>query len=160
VGSCTAPFCDDWPNVECHLHHISLQSCSDTIPTALSGLVVSVLSMIFAAVGSGLAEDGGFLWVIKSVACTSFEGEVMPSVSCHRFTAYERTLQSMSEMLCQPNFMARYSPEILLLRYCLALVESGWFKCVCWGCRLATYSSFALTCLWNRVYGNLRPSGL
>jgi hypothetical protein len=35
---------------------------------ALSGLVVSVLAMGpmgLAAVGSGLAKDGGFLWVIK-----------------------------------------------------------------------------------------------
>jgi hypothetical protein len=35
-------------------------------------------------------------------------------------------LQSMSEVLCQPNFLTRFSPMILLLHYQLALVvESG-----------------------------------
>jgi hypothetical protein len=32
------------------------------------------------AAGFGPAEDGGFLWVIKSVARLSFGGEVKPSV--------------------------------------------------------------------------------
>jgi hypothetical protein len=39
----------------------------------------------------------------KSVARTSFGGEVKPSVPCRRFTACKRTLHSMSETLLQ-NF--------------------------------------------------------
>jgi hypothetical protein len=40
----------------------------------------------------------------KSVARTSFGGEVKPSVPCRRFTACKRTLRSTSEMLCRQNF--------------------------------------------------------
>jgi hypothetical protein len=54
------------------------------------------------------------------------EGKVKPTVSCRRFTACKGTLQSMSEMLCRPNFPTCFSPVILLLRYQMALVvESG-----------------------------------
>jgi hypothetical protein len=61
--------------------------------------------MGLTAAGSGLAEDGAFLWVIKkSVACTSFGGEVKPLVPCSRFMARKRTLHSMSEKFCRPNF--------------------------------------------------------
>jgi hypothetical protein len=69
--------------------------------------VVSVLAAGprgLAAVGSGLAEDGGFLWVIKATGRTSFGEEVKPSVPCRKFTACKRTLQSMSEIFCRPNF--------------------------------------------------------
>jgi hypothetical protein len=79
------------------------------------------------------------------LAHTSFGGEVKQSVPCHRFTACKRTLHSMSEMLCRPNFPHRFSPVTLLFRYQMALVvESGWFEWVCLGSRLATCSSFAL----------------
>jgi hypothetical protein len=44
-------------------------------------------------VGSGPAEDG-----------RSGGGGVKPSGPCHRFMACKRTLQSMSVMLCRPNF--------------------------------------------------------
>jgi hypothetical protein len=40
---------------------------------------------------------------------TSFGGEVKPSVPCRRFTACKRTLHSMSEMLCLPNFLRSVS---------------------------------------------------
>jgi hypothetical protein len=67
--------------------------------------VVSPLAMGpkgIAAAGSGPAEDGG---------------EVKPSVPCRRFTACERTLHSMSEMLCRPIsrtlFLTRYSSASL-----------------------------------------------
>jgi hypothetical protein len=57
---------------------------------------------------------------------TSFGGEVKPSVPCRRFTACKITLQSMSEMLCRPNFP---TPVSHLLRYQMALVaEPGWFE--------------------------------
>jgi hypothetical protein len=44
----------------------------------------------------------------------SFRGEVKPLVPCHRFMAYERTQQSMSEMLCQQYFANPVSPALLL----------------------------------------------
>jgi hypothetical protein len=59
--------------------------------------------------GSNPTEGGGFLWVIKSLARTSFGGEVKPSVPCRRFTACKRTPQSMSEMLCRQNFLRSVS---------------------------------------------------
>jgi hypothetical protein len=43
-------------------------------------------------VGSNLAEDSGFLRVIKIRSTASFGGEVKPSVPCCRFTACKRTL--------------------------------------------------------------------
>jgi hypothetical protein len=55
--------------------------------------VVSVLDTGptgYSVTGSSPTEDGG--------------GEVKPLVPCHRFTEGKRTLQSMSEMLCLPNF--------------------------------------------------------
>jgi hypothetical protein len=42
--------------------------------------------------GSNVAEDDGFLKVIKIRSTTSFGGEVKPSVPCHRFVACKRTL--------------------------------------------------------------------
>jgi hypothetical protein len=36
-----------------------------TAKAALGGLAVSVLAMGLTAAGSGPAEDGGFLWIIK-----------------------------------------------------------------------------------------------
>jgi hypothetical protein len=84
--------------------------------------VVRVLATGPTVAGSGQAEDRGFVWAIKSVAQTSFGGELKPSVPCRRFTACKRTLHSMSEMLCRKTF----SPTIFLLRYQMALVfESG-----------------------------------
>jgi hypothetical protein len=56
--------------------------------------VVSVLATgpTFPSVaGSSRAEDSGFLWMTKSVARTSFGGEVKLSVPCRRFTACRRT---------------------------------------------------------------------
>jgi hypothetical protein len=38
------------------------------------------------------------------IARTSFGGEVKPLVPCRRFTACERTLQNMNEVLCWQNF--------------------------------------------------------
>jgi hypothetical protein len=68
----------------------------------------------------------------KSLARTSFGGEVKPSVPCRIFMACKRTLQSMSEMLCRRTFPAPcFSPVILLLCYQMALVvESGRFEIV------------------------------
>jgi hypothetical protein len=40
----------------------------------------------------------------KKVRSAHFGGEVKPSVPCHGFMACKRTVQSVSEMLCQPNF--------------------------------------------------------
>jgi predicted RNA binding protein YcfA (HicA-like mRNA interferase family) len=74
--------------------------------------VVSVLARGPTVAGSGQAEDRGFVWAIKSLARTSFGGEVKPSVPCRRFTACKRTLHSMSEMLCRPNFLTCFSPVI------------------------------------------------
>jgi hypothetical protein len=58
----------------------------------------------------------------------------------HGYTEHEwHSLSAKFPDLC-------FSPVILLLRYQMALVvEPGRFECVCWGCRLATCSSFALT---------------
>jgi hypothetical protein len=72
--------------------------------------VVGVLATGPKVAGSGPAGDDGSLWVIKSVARTTFGGEVKPSVPCRRFTACKRTLQSMSKMLCRPNFLTCFSP--------------------------------------------------
>jgi hypothetical protein len=44
------------------------------------------------AAGLNLAEDNGFLWVIKSIACASIGGEVKLLVPCSRFMAFKRTL--------------------------------------------------------------------
>jgi hypothetical protein len=52
--------------------------------------VVSVFAM--GPMGSGPAEDGGFLWVIKTRSAHFLGGEVKPSVPCRRFTAISRTL--------------------------------------------------------------------
>jgi hypothetical protein len=71
------------------------------------------------AAGSGPAEDGGFSWVIKSVARTSFGGEVKPSVPCRTFTACTR--DALSARFPDPCF----SPVILLLRYQMALVAKS-----------------------------------
>jgi hypothetical protein len=74
--------------------------------------VVSVLATEptgYSVAGSIPTEDGGFLRAIK-IARTSFGGEVKPSVPCRRFTACKRTLHSMSEMLCRPNFLTCFSP--------------------------------------------------
>jgi hypothetical protein len=69
--------------------------------------VVSMFTMGpmgLAAAGFSPAKVSGFLWVIKIVVHTFFRGEVKPLFPCRRFTAWERTQQSMSEVLCQPNF--------------------------------------------------------
>jgi hypothetical protein len=45
-------------------------SRSDSVNESISGLVVSMLAtgpLGLAAAGSGTAEDGGFLWVIKNL---------------------------------------------------------------------------------------------
>jgi hypothetical protein len=89
--------------------------------------VVSVLAtgpIGLTAVGSGPAEGGGFLWVIKTVAHTSFRGEVKPVVPCHRFMACKGTLQSMNEMLCQQNFPARF----LTRDFCFATRWLWWLN--------------------------------
>jgi hypothetical protein len=67
---------------------------------ALGGLVVSVLAT--GPTGHSVAGSNP----------TSFGGEVKPSVPCRRFTACKRTLHSMSEMLCRPNFLTCFSPVI------------------------------------------------
>jgi hypothetical protein len=41
----------------------------------------------------------------KSIARASFGGEVKPSAPCGRFTACRRTLQNMSKMLWETNFL-------------------------------------------------------
>jgi hypothetical protein len=46
--------------------------------------VVSLLTTGFSVVDSGLAEDGGFLWVIK------IRGQVKPLVPYRRFTACKK----------------------------------------------------------------------
>jgi hypothetical protein len=66
--------------------------------------VVSVLAngpTGYSVAGSNPTEGGGFLWVIKIPS--------KPSVPCRRFTACKRTLQSMNEMLCWPNFLRSVS---------------------------------------------------
>jgi hypothetical protein len=109
---------------------------------ALCGLVVSVLAtgpMGLVAAGSGPTEDRGFLWVIKIPST-----EVKPSVPCRRFTACKRTLHSMSEMLCPPNFLTCFSP---LIFSCFA-TRWLWLNQAdskrCCGSRLATCSSNTL----------------
>jgi hypothetical protein len=60
----------------------------EEVRCALGGLVVSVLATEptgYSVAGSSPTEDGGFLRVIK-------------------------TLHSMSEMLCRPNFLTCFSP--------------------------------------------------
>jgi hypothetical protein len=67
--------------------------------------VVSMLAMGpmgLAVVGSGPAEDCRFLWMIKT--CSALPLREVKSVPCCRIMACKRTLQSMSEMLCWPNF--------------------------------------------------------
>jgi hypothetical protein len=81
----------------------------------------------------------------KSLARISFGGEVKPSVPCCRFTACKRTLHSMSEMLCQLNFLTCFSPVIFSCfatrwLWLLNQAESKW----CCGNRLATCSSNTL----------------
>jgi hypothetical protein len=67
---------------------------------ALGALVVSALATVpmgLSVAGSGPAEDGG---------------EVNPSDPCRTFTACKRTLHSMSEVLCRPDFLTCFSPVI------------------------------------------------
>jgi hypothetical protein len=50
---------------------LKLQQWCNSDVAALGGLVVSVLAtgpLGLAAAGSSLAEDGGFLWVIKNLS--------------------------------------------------------------------------------------------
>jgi hypothetical protein len=66
---------------------------------ALGGLVVSVL----ASGPTGYSvEDGGFFRVIK-IRNSHF-------LRRGRFTVCKRTLHSMSEMICRPNFLTCFSP--------------------------------------------------
>jgi hypothetical protein len=89
--------------------------------------VVTVLATGPTVAGSGPAEDGGFLWVIKVHSVHLLRREVKPSVPRRRFAARKRTLQSMSEMLFSAKFPQPYFLTAnLLLRYQMALVvESG-----------------------------------
>jgi hypothetical protein len=67
--------------------------------------VVSVLTTGptgYSVAGSSPTEDRGF-------SRTSFGGEVKQSVRRSRFTACQRTLHSMSEMLCRPTFLRSVS---------------------------------------------------
>jgi hypothetical protein len=50
-----------------------------------------------------------FFFVWYYLACTSIGREVKPLVPCRIFMACKRTLQSMSEMLCWPNFLTPVS---------------------------------------------------
>jgi hypothetical protein len=73
------------------------------------GLVVSVLATGptgYSVAGSSPTEDSGFLWVIKIRSTHFLRREVKLSVPC------KRTLHSMSELLCRPNFLTCFSPVI------------------------------------------------
>jgi hypothetical protein len=86
---------------------------------ALGGLVVSVLATGprgCSVAGSNPTEGGWF----------SFGGEVKPSAPWRRFTACKRTLHSMSEMLCRPNFLTSFSPVIFSCSGCwIRLIRNG-----------------------------------
>jgi hypothetical protein len=72
--------------------------------------------------GSVLATDtkivGGFLRVIKISSTTSFRGEVMPLVSCHRLQhvkeSYEREKRCFVGKIQWPHFFTCVSPALLL----------------------------------------------
>jgi hypothetical protein len=63
--------------------------------------------MGLAAATSGPAEDGGFLWAIKIR-------------SAHFLPACKRSVESMGEMLCPPNF-----PTLFLTRDYPASLPDG-----------------------------------
>jgi hypothetical protein len=79
--------------------------------------------------GSNLAEDDGFLRVIKIHSTTSFGGEVKLSVPCRRFMACKRTLWAWKRCFVSKSQWPCFSPMSLLLRYLMALMiladESG-----------------------------------
>jgi hypothetical protein len=96
----------------------------------------------------GFKPDRGrwiFMGDKKSLARTSFGGEVKPSVPCRRFTACKRTLHSMSEMLWRPNFLTCLSPVIFscfATRWLWFLNQADSKRCC--GSSLATCSSNTL----------------
>jgi hypothetical protein len=68
--------------------------------------------------------------------CTKTKAGPSSRTSCKSTTSVSQTMENVQNNI----------GVILLLRYQMALfVESGWLEWVCWGSRLATCSSFALT---------------
>jgi hypothetical protein len=119
-----------------------------TILLYIVDLVVSVLAtgpMRYSVASSSPTEDGGFLWVIKIPSTHFLGGEVKPSVPCCRFMACKRTLHSMCEMLCLPNFLTCFSPVMFscfATRWLWLLNQADSKRCC--GSRLATCSSITL----------------
>jgi hypothetical protein len=93
-----------------------------------------------------LLQVSGFLWVIKIPSAHFLRrGSKKLSVPCRRFTACKRTLHSMNEMLCRPNFLTCFSPVIFscfATRWLWLLNQADSKRCC--GSRLATCSSNTL----------------
>jgi hypothetical protein len=95
---------------------VGLNVCDTGNNVALGGLVVACLPLHPRLAGSNLAEDDGFLRVIKIRSTTSFGGEVKSSVPC-RFTACKITLRAWKRCFVSKIQRPCFSPMSLLLRY-------------------------------------------